>query len=276
MQPQPDSTSFSSGVRWLTVVVLTGIVGGLSGLGLATLLHAIQHVAYGYSLDTIFKGESFLEGVSAASPARRVAVLTACGCIAGLGWWVIYRFCRPLVSIAQAVNGPDPRMPLVATFSHAVLQIITVALGSPLGREVAPREIAAAVTGVLSTRAGLSAEQTRVMVACGAGAGLAAVYNVPLAGAIYVLEGLLVTFGARALVPAIVTSVIAALVARLGLGDLPQYAVPPYATTPSLMIWAVLAGPLIGAVAFAFSKLTSSARADAPRDWRLADRKSVV
>jgi len=270
MQPQPDSTSFTGGLRWLAVVALTGVVGGLSGLLLATLLHVIQHVAYGYSLDHIFQGESFLDGVSAASPARRVAVLTVCGFVAGLGWWAIYRFCRPLVSIAQAVNGPEPRMPVMATVLHALLQIVTVALGSPLGREVAPREIAAAFTGLLSTRAGLSAEQTRVMVACGAGAGLAAVYNVPLAGAVYVLEGLLVTFGWRALVPAIVTSVIAALVARIGLGNLPQYPVQQYAATPSLMIWAVLAGPLIGALAFAFSKLTSSARADAPRDWRLA------
>src|ERR1700754_4888394 len=106
MQQKPDFASFSHGLRWLAVVALTGIAAGLTGLALAILLHAIQHVAYGYSIDTIFKGESFLDGVSAAPPARRVAVLTACGAVAGFGWWAVYRYCRPLVSIAKAVNGP--------------------------------------------------------------------------------------------------------------------------------------------------------------------------
>ena len=115
--------------------------------------------------------------------------------MAGLGWWALYRFGRPLVSIRQAVKSDDPRMPLVSTTVHALLQIVTVALGSPLGREVAPREIGSALAGWLSRRAGLSVAQSRIMVACGAGAGLAAVYNVPLGGAVFVLEVLLGTFG---------------------------------------------------------------------------------
>lgn len=270
MHEPPDDSPFSRGLRWLIVVVLTGVMAGLTGLALATLLHTLQHLAYGYDLGTIFSGESFLDGVSTATPARRVAVLAVCGVVAGAGWWAVYRFGRPLVSIAKAVHGPQARMPLVTTACHALLQIVTVALGSPLGREVAPREIAAALAGALSERAGLTLEETRVMVACGAGAGLAAVYNVPLSGACFVLEGLLATFGWRALVPAVATSVVAALVARTGLGNLPQYAVPHYAATASLMSWAALAGPVFGAAAFAFGKLTASARAKAPRDWRLA------
>jgi H+/Cl- antiporter ClcA len=138
-----------------------------------------------------------------------------------------------------------------------------------LGREVAPREIAATIAGALCARAGLTIEQSRIMVACGAGAGLAAVYNVPLAGTLYVLEGLLFAFGWRASVPAVATSAIAALVARSGLGNLPQYAVPHYVATPSLMIWAALAGPLIGLLAYGFTRLTDSARTHAPRDWQL-------
>ncbi len=68
-----------------------------------------------------------------------------CGLIAGFGWWAIHRFGQPLVSVKAAVDGQaaGPRMPFLTTMAHVLLQIVTVALGSPLGREVAPRELGA-------------------------------------------------------------------------------------------------------------------------------------
>lgn len=251
------------------VTLLTGLGAGLGGMLLALLLHGIQHLAYGYSVTHLISGESFLQGVSAAAPERRVFVLTLCGLVAGLGWWALYRFGRPLVSIRQAVKSDDPQMPLLSTTVHAVLQIVTVALGSPLGREVAPREIGSMLAGWLSRRAGLSVAQSRIMVACGAGAGLAAVYNVPLGGAVFVLEVLLGTFGWTALVPAIATSAVAALVAQMGLGNEHQYLVPSLTLSASLVVWSVVCGPIFGAAAWGFTEITKRSRAAAPKDWRL-------
>ncbi|RKE36555.1 H+/Cl- antiporter ClcA [Paraburkholderia sp. BL23I1N1] len=251
------------------VTLLTGLGAGLGGMLLALLLHGIQHLAYGYSMTHVIGSESFLQGVTAAAPERRLLVLTTCGLVAGLGWWSLYRFGRPLVSIRQAVKSDDPRMPVLSTVVHAVLQIVTVALGSPLGREVAPREVGSALAGWLSQRAGLSAEQSRIMVACGAGAGLAAVYNVPLGGAVFVLEVLLGTFGWKAVVPAVVTSAVAALVAQSGLGDEYQYLVPSLTVSMSLVVWSVVCGPIFGVAAWGFTELTKRARAQAPKDWRL-------
>jgi H+/Cl- antiporter ClcA len=251
------------------VTILTGIGAGLGGMALALLLHGIQHLAYGYSLDHLIGGPSFFAGVSAASPMRRVTVLVGCGLVAGLGWYAVYRFAKPLLSIKKAVGSSDPRMPVAATVSHALLQIITVALGSPLGREVAPREIGSLFAGWLSWRAGLSVEESRVMVACGAGAGLAAVYNVPLGGAVFVLEVLLGTFSLPVLIPALATSVIAAVVAWIGLGDESQYVVPHYTLNASLVTWSILSGPIFGVAAFAFSDITQRARQHAARGWKL-------
>ncbi|WCM21262.1 chloride channel protein [Paraburkholderia bryophila] len=251
------------------VTLLTGLGAGLGGMLLALLLHGIQHLAYGYSVTHLISGESFLQGVSAAAPERRLLVLTLCGLVAGFGWWALYRVGRPLVSIRQAVKSDDPQMPLLSTTVHALLQIVTVALGSPLGREVAPREIGSMLAGWLSRRAGLSVAQSRIMVACGAGAGLAAVYNVPLGGAVFVLEVLLGTFGWTALVPAIVTSAVAALVAQAGLGNEHQYLVPSLTLSASLVVWSVVCGPIFGAAAWGFTELTKRSRAAAPKDWRL-------
>jgi H+/Cl- antiporter ClcA len=251
------------------VIVLTGVAAGLSAMLLGLLLHFIQHLAYGYSLDAVVSPESFLQGVTAAPPIRRVAALSICGAAAGIGWWAVYRFGQPLVSIKAAVGKdvPGPRMPFFATIAHVLLQIVTVALGSPLGREVAPREISAVLATWLSSRAGLTAEERRILIACGAGAGLAAIYNVPLGGTVFILEVLLGTFAPRALVPAIVTSVVATMVAWIGLGDVPQYIVPQLEISPSLVGWSIVAGPVFGIAAYGFRALTRAAAAHTPQGW---------
>src|SRR6516165_6623036 len=251
------------------VIVLTGVAAGLSATLLGLLLHYIQHVAYGYSLDAVVSPESFLQGVTAAPPIRRVAALTICGPVAGIGWWAVYRFGQPLVSIKAAVGKdvPGPRMPFLATIAHVLLQIVTVALGSPLGREVAPREISAVLATWLSSRARLTAEERRILIACGAGAGLAAIYNVPLGGTVFILEVLLGTFAPRALVPAIVTSVVATMVAWIGLGDAPQYMVPSLEISPSLIAWSIIAGPVFGVAAYGFRAVTRAATTHTPQGW---------
>ncbi|WP_175722098.1 chloride channel protein [Burkholderia ambifaria] len=263
--PASSSPSASPFARMAVVTVLTGIGAGFGGMLLALLLHAIQHVAYGYSLSHVVGTQSFLAGVTLADPLRRLAVLVVCGLVAGGGWWVLYRYGRPLVSIRRAVRAADPRMPFVSTSVHALLQIVTVALGSPLGREVAPREIGSLLAGQLAHRAGLTSADCRLMVACGAGAGLAAVYNVPLGGAVFVLEVLLGTFELRALVVAVVTSAIAAAVAWIGLGNEHQYTVPAFVLSTPLVAWSIVCGPLFGFAAYGFVRLTTRARADAPK-----------
>jgi H+/Cl- antiporter ClcA len=252
------------------VIVLTGVVAGLGGMALALLLHFVQHLAYGYSVDAVMGPESFLEGVIAASPARRVAALTTCGVVAGFGWWAVRRFGRPLVSVKAAVSGdmPAKRMPPLATIAHVLLQIVTVGLGSPLGREVAPREFGALLATWLSSAAGLAPEETRIAIACGAGAGLAAVYNVPLGGAVFVLEVLLGAVTPRLAIAALAASVIGSTVAWIGLGDVSQYKVPDLEISPSLVAWSVVAGPIFGVAAYGFRTITKAAAAHHPDGWR--------
>ena len=258
--------------RWLILVLVTfaiGIASGLGGMALGLLLRLVQHIAYGHGPHTIVGRVSFLQEVTAASDLRRFLALCSCGAVAGIGWWLLYRFGTPLISIQQAVQ-KGSHMPFWATLTHAILQIVTVGLGSPLGREVAPRELGAALATRLCARANLTPECTRIMIACGAGAGLAAVYNVPLGGTLFTLEVLLGTFSLPASVAALASCLIATLVAWIGLGNRLQYSVPPLAISLSIIVWSLLVGPLIGAAAYLFVRVTEAARARAPRDWRLA------
>lgn len=270
MPAVPGLAQRSSGVIFTVVIVVTGVAAGLGGALLITLLHFVQHIAFGYDLGPVPHPENFLEGVTAASRPRRVAALTACGLVAGIGWWSVFRFAKPLVSIKAAVgeDAPGPRMPFLATTAHALLQIITVALGSPLGREVAPREIGAMLATRIAARAGLTAEETRIVIACGAGAGLAAVYNVPLGGAAFVLEVLLGTLAPRTLIAALASSVIASTVAWMGLGDVPQYMVPPLGISASLVAGSIVVGPICGVAAYGFRKLVGWAGSRTPLGWK--------
>src|SRR3954454_5945654 len=227
------------------VTVLIGVTAGFGGLSLVLLLHMVQHLAYGYGAGAVYRDQSFLDGVETASAIRRVLALSTCGVFAGFGWWMIRRFGSSFVSISDVVN-KSKRMPELTTIVNDLQQTVTVGLGSPLGREVAPREIGALCASFLSRRARLSAEESRIMVACGAGAGLAAVYNAPLGGALLALEVLLGTFQLPAAIAAVSTSAIAAYVTRVGLGDQTPYVFPKLVSNQSLIAWSIIVGPVLG------------------------------
>lgn len=229
----------------LIAVVLTGILAGLSGMVLALILHAIQHLAFGYSYGQIVGSVSFLQGVTESSWPRRIVAIVVGGAVAGFGWWLLGRYGQRRVSIAAAVANPCVPMPAGTTTIHALLQIVTVALGSPLGREVAPREMGAL------------------------GAGMVAVYNVPLAGALFSLEVMLLSFSWEKTLAAMMTSAIAAWTATLGLGDESQYHFVSSALPHTFLWWAILAGPILGTGAWLFRKATSAARSRARSNWQM-------
>lgn len=54
-------------------LIITGIIGGMVGIVLTEIMHTIQHLAYGYGSDGLYV--SFREGVSQASPERRIGVM---------------------------------------------------------------------------------------------------------------------------------------------------------------------------------------------------------
>lgn len=260
--------TFSTPQILVLATVLTGIGSGIAGTLLAFMLHGIQHLAFGYSPEQLISTESFLQGVSASAPLRRVIALMVCGIIAGVGWWALSRYGEPLVSIVEAVKSKKI-MPLKTTLVHIVLQISTIALGSPLGREVAPREAGSLFAHWLCDTLKINPKDSRVLLACGAGAGLAAVYNVPLGGAVFTLEVLLHTFDKRVVLMAFSTSVLAVLISWIGLGNVPLYHLAPFSMNNSLILWSLITGPIFGLTAFWFIEIAHYARKTALHDWRM-------
>ena len=247
--------------RLAAATLATGVIAGLVGLACIHLLHWIQALAWD------MHGGTLLEAASAVSPTRRVLVLTLGGVIGALSWFLLFRRNKAITSVSAAVDGP-PMPPLRATW-HALTQVLVVGLGASVGREVAPREMAAAFSAAAADRLGLSAEDRRIIVACGAGAGLAAVYSIPLSGAVYTLEILLVSRSGRAVAPAFLTSGIAVLISTGFTRPAPFYTVPTLTPSLSLTVFGALVGPLLGAAGWAFKQAVARVGAARPRDWRL-------
>ena len=247
--------------RFVVATLFTGVIAGLVGLACIHLLHWIQALAWDMHSGTL------LEAVSGASPARRVLNLVLGGILGAASWFFLFRRSRAITSVSAAVGG-TPMPPLRATW-HALTQVLIVGLGASVGREVAPREMAAAFSAAAADRLGLTPEDRRIIVACGAGAGLAAVYSIPISGAIYTLEILLVSRSRRAVAPAFCTSAIAVLISTGFTRPAPFYTVPTLTPSLSLTVFAALIGPLLGATGWAFKQAVTRVGAARPRDWRL-------
>ena len=247
--------------RLAVATLLTGVVAGLVGLACKHILHWLQAIAWNMHTGTL------LEAASAASPTRRILILTLGGLIGALSWFFIFRRNKAITSVSAAVDGTP--MPPLRTIWHSLTQIVIVSLGASVGREVAPREMSAALSAAIADRLGLTAADRRVIVACAAGAGLAAVYSIPLSGAIYALEILLVSRSGRAVAPAFLTSGIAVLVSTGFTRPEAFYEVPTLTPSLSLTVFAVIVGPLFGAAGWAFQKAVATVSTNRPRDWRL-------
>jgi chloride channel protein, CIC family len=263
--PQPNVPGkgivASYDVRFWSLVGAIGVGAGLGGAGLIELLRAIQHLAWGY------RSGDFLVAVKRTSDARRVLVLAIGGAVAGASALALSRWRRTAGAgeVSEAIWLRGARVPLLASLARAVQSIVIVALGASLGREAAPQLTGAALASTLSERAKLPDWQRRLLVASGAGAGMAAVYNVPLGGALFALEVLLGTLALPLVLPALATSLIATAIAWVALPTAPTYAITTYHVHASQVVWAALIGPIAGVAAVAWIRLIARAHALRPR-----------
>lgn len=233
----------------LLAIALSGVMAGLGAAALSWLIHGIEWLTFGHSEATT---PIVTEGTT---PLRRLMALTAGGVVAGVGWWALQRWGRPVVGITAAISADTParrQPPLPEGIVHAVLQIIAVGSGGPIGREVAPRELGALFAGRISDVLRLDDDTRRVLMASGAAAGLAGVYHVPLAGAVFALEILLCAFSVRLAMIALSTSLIATLVARIEVSPHVFYTVVAVDASLDHVGWAAVVGLLLGVPAMLF------------------------
>ena len=245
-----DGDAALTPVFWV-MVVLTGVAAGLFGDLMMLVLFSVQHLAFDYHAG------SLITAVSRASDVRRLVVLVAAGAFGGVAWYLLRRFTAgERTEIDDVVWGEGERLSFRRSLGTSVISEIVIGMGASIGRENAPKLMGGASAGLLAGWARLSPAQRRLLMACGGGAGLAAVYNVPLGGALFTAEIMMGAVTLPVALPALACSGIATATAWL---YLPRHAtylgVPSYRFTVPLLAWALLAGPLIGLVASGYIRL---------------------
>ena len=148
--------------------------------------------------------------------------LPAIGLVAGVlaGWLAGYVAPGASGSGMSEVKAVLARVPMPLTLRLAAVKWLSATLilaaGFPLGREGPTVQIGAALANQLSHWFPTSPEHRRQMIAAGAGAGVAAAFNAPIAGVLFVVEELLQDVTEITLGTAILASFVASAVARIG------------------------------------------------------------
>lgn len=243
-----------------SAVLLTGLLAGVAGATTVSLLHAVEHLAYHYSYGLL------LDGIGASSPVRRALAPAVGGALAGFGWWILRRRSgAPSLSATIAGKTPMQHLPMAA---DAALQVVAVGSGASLGRETAPRQLAAVLssygTGWLgrltsSTLGTLTARDREILLSCAAGAGLGAVYSVPLGGAFFAARVMMGTWHPRVVGTALLTSSLAVAVSRPITHFERNLVWPNPALSYQFTMLAVAIAPLAVVVGLAFNRLVSLA-----------------
>ncbi len=247
-------------MRFWLAILLTGAGTGLAAVLLTKLLEAVQRLFWGGS------GTDILDTAAHAGLWRHVLVLLGAGIVTGIGQLILGRLSSGnSTDTTAAIWFHAGRVPALRTLGSAVLSVIIVGMGVALGREGAPKQAGAVIANFFSDRARLSDEQRRLLVSCGAGAGMGAAYGVPLGGALFSLEVMRGVLALRYVLPALFAALVATGVSWIALPNAPTYVIPSYAMSASVIVWALLAGPIAGIASVGYVRVITWAERGRPK-----------
>ena len=255
--------SLPYGWRLLLATLALGIGTGLVGMACHYLLEGVQVLAFGQERSDL------LQLFQEAGGLRRFLVLSVTGILA-TGFWYILQGRYKILSIRRQIDLVGDRDPApLAHILHASMQVAIVGAGASLGKEGAPREVGALLAGHLGKAFSLAIKERRVLIACGAGAGLAAVYQVPFASSLFVFETLGLAYHWRNVLLVLSSTYVATWVALPIVGHGAIYHLSLVHWSASSFVQAVLVALLVTPLALAFRFLANQASRERRKDWTI-------
>ncbi len=155
----------------------------------------------------------------------------------------------------EAVLTSKSRIEAKLMFLKPISAAIAIGTGGPFGAEGPIIQTGGALGSVLGQIVSTTATERKVLLACGAGAGMAATFNTPIAGVILAIELLLFEFRGRSFIPLVIATTLATSVRQLLLGSGTMFRVLPMDFgVPRALPYYLVLGLLCGVIAIAFTK----------------------
>jgi len=237
-----EYTKISQTTYLMALAIFIGIFGGFGAIGFRLLIAFFQKLAIGSSSEVLEPLKSI--------PWYIKIIIPICGAI--VVGPLVYFFSREakghgVPEVMEAVvlkNGViRPRVVLVKSLASA----ITIGTGGAVGREGSIVQIGSAFASSIGQFLKVTPDRLKILVGCGAAAGIAATFNAPIAGAFFAPEVIIGNFALISFSPIIISSVFATAVSRAFLGDYPAFNVPLYSLVsvweiPLYMILGIISG----------------------------------
>ncbi|WP_029897060.1 chloride channel protein [Desulfohalovibrio reitneri] len=228
-----------SSVRWLVLGIGVGVASGLGAvlfyLGVEHGKHFILTTLAGFELPAP-AGERLVHGGHTGDFRPWIVPVALCA-IGLLTGWLVQRFIPETKD--AGTDGTDaminsfhnqegrirPRTPII----KGLMAILTISGGGSAGQEGPISQIGAGVGSFLATRLGLSVRERRIMLLAGAAGGLGAIFRAPLGGALTAIEVIYTEdFEAEAILPSVLSSVVAYTIFTLFYGTEPIFGIPSF------------------------------------------------
>ncbi len=243
----PDE--FQLTLAWAGVI---GFFGALTSIGFRYVTSVVHMLLTGNNVARM--AESF-----AQLPLwQRLVTPAVGGLLAGLVFYFGTRWSSSTTTTdyMEAVVVHDGRISVRRSLIKCLSAMFTVASGGSIGREGPLVQLSSLVASIVGRWRNWPAIRLRLLVACGAAAGIASAYNAPIAGSLFVAEIILGSLAMEIFGPLVFASVIATLTVRAFLGAAPLYEIPSFRLNSSWEIIPYVAlGFFVGFVAPWFLRL---------------------
>ena len=225
--------------RFLLLAVLIGVCTGL----LVVCFHASIELVDWYVRD------------AAVGPIARVLVP---GLGAAVAAWVVYVVPAGagsgIVQTKSALYVSDGRIPFSAVPGKFLACVLSIGTGTPLGPEDPALLMGAGLASRLGSTFGLTRRTMRLIAPVGAAAGIAAAFNTPITGVLFVMEEVVAGWDAAVMGSIVIAAVSSVVTARMFLGESPLFRVPDVAglASPLEVLTYVALGVAAGLFATAY------------------------
>ena len=205
----------------LVLAAVIGVFGGLVNFAFLKLVALIQWIVFQQSGDSAVLAQDL-------DSFFRILVPTLGGILAGMVLLLrshLSGIQKP-TNVLEVIAVGDGRIGMRSTLVNAWSSLMSIGTGASIGREGAITQLTATFASKWGQFHRWQPYRLRLMVACGAAAGLAAAYNAPIAGALFAALVLVGNFSMNLFAPLVMASVVATMVSRFWFSIKPWYLLP--------------------------------------------------